>query len=314
MVCLAVIFYVSGEYNDAVLAYVVDRCLPLLSSFAYDSWQHRAKFIIQRLRITGRKVPHLLDSGAFTTWSKGKQVDLALLCKACNVLLDKTADVCDWTFIALDVIPGKPGQAITRREMEQACHGSAHNYDTMRRQVPGGTILPVFHVGDPPWLAQHYLRAGAQYVALGMSQAISEAQRVVHATANARLFDGCKLHGLAATGTRMLRATPWYSVDSAAWIYSAAMGGIAIMLGDRLWNIAVSDTSPRTKDFDGHYKTLAPAHQEEIARRVAAAGYTVDKLASSYEQRWIWNIEQYRAACAYAAQAPKLTAQEGLFG
>lgn len=308
------IFYASGNYTDVVLRYIIDHDIPLLSSFAYDHWRARTNEIMRQRQNTGKpRIPHMLDSGAFTTWAQGSVVDLGKLCDTCKLLLDKSSDVCDWSFIALDVIPGKVGQAPTKDDMDTACRGSEANYNTMLRQLPGATIIPVFHVGDPPWLAQHYLDTGADYIALGMSQAISEGQRVVHAAANARLFGTRKLHGLAATGTKMLRATGWYSVDSAAWIYSAAMGSIGILVGDRLWNIAVSDTSPKTKDFDGHYKTLSRDHREEVRRRIESLGYTVDGLAQSYEQRWTWNLEQYRQACLYAAGAPKRLAQEGLF-
>ena len=305
------LFYVSGEYNDAVLSHVVANRLPLLSSFAYDSWRPRAQYIASQLRGTGHRIKHFLDSGAFTTWSKGKAVDMKRLCDTCNRLQDEYGDVCEWTFVALDVIPGKPGEAITPAVIDVASRGTADNYNHMRKVVRG-TVLPVFHVGDPAWLVKEY--AGVDYVALGMSQAISEDERVRHAARNSRLFPGVRLHGLAATGGRMLRAAPWHSVDSSAWIYSAAMGGISIVLRNgKLVNIAVSEHSPKASDMDGHFTTMPATTQQYIRALVEAEGFTINKLATSYEARWLWNIGQYSKACERAAGAVMAHVQEGLF-
>lgn len=311
------IFYVSGEYDDSVREHLVLHDIPVLSSFAYaDTLPKKLAFLAKHLRAAGKRMDHMLDSGAFTTWSKGGEVDIDALCDTCNAVLDQYGDVFNWTFIALDVIPGKKGRAMTDEDIATACVGSARNYGIMRQRVKG-YVKPVFHVGDPDWLIEEYKEA--DYIGLGFSQAIPERERVAWARTNVAKFAGKRLHGLAATGRAMLRCAPWHSVDSAAGIYAAAMGGIAWMRPDgTMSTLAVSEHSPKIKDFDAHYDSLPPLTQRVIADRVEACGFTIERLRTDYKARWIWNIERYNETCQaaeawYRTVRPKAGVQEELF-
>lgn len=297
------IFYVSGNYNDEgqIIDYLVARDCAVLTSFAYPKiLQFRTRALAAKLRASGKRMLHMLDSGAFTAWVSGKMVDLPDLIRTCNMLQDRYSDCMDWTFISLDVIPGFKGTDPTPDDLRTAWVQSARNYQTMCRQVQGH-VKPVFHTGDPWELAEvHYTQA--RYLGIGMSQDLSETERVRFAVRVAKRLGGRQLHGLAATGHRMLRAAPWYSVDSAAWIQSAAMGGINWTLpGGKLISIAISDQSPRRKEFDAHYNSLAPIVQDAIRAQVEASGVRLEDLQRTYQHRWLWNIGQYRAAVDAAA-------------
>lgn len=306
------LFYVSGEYDAAFVEHLVDEDHAWLTSYAYPrSVKVRTALFADHLRASNKRGKHMIDSGAFTSWSLGKPVDLAAYCDTCNWLLDTFSDCMDFTFVALDQIPGQKGRETTDEDRRTACTTSAANYDFMRKRVRG-TIKPVFHTGDPDWLLHHY--ADAEYIGFGMSQALAEKDRVKWVQQAQRKAAGKKLHGLAATGFSMLRAAPWHSVDSAAWLYAAAMGGIAWVRADgKLLTVSVSDQSPNLKQQDAHITTLPRMQQDAIAGDVAARGLTLEQLAGDWTARWRWNVYAYREACRRVNPAIDAPTQQGLF-
>lgn len=313
---MSIEFYVSGNYNNAadnmLVDYLLDIKSPILSSYAYKGVLYpRAQTFAEKLRERKQRLKHMIDSGAFTSWSSGKVINLDEYCDACNQLLDDYGDCMDLVFVALDEIPGKKGRETTQADRDTACTISAKNYDVMRERVRG-VVKPVFHTGDPDWLLKHY--AESDYISFGMSQALSEVERVAWVVNSRHKAKGKKLHGLAATGFSMLRAARWHSVDSAAWQYCASMGGMNWVKQDgRLIALAISNESPKQKDFDGHYNTLSFCHQEVIRAAVEKAGLTIEELQSQYVARWRWNIACYHEACRRASDAPLINLEKGLF-
>lgn len=305
-------FYVSGEYDAAFVEHLVDENHAWLTSYAYPrSVTHRTKLFAEHLRAQGKRAKHMIDSGAFTAWSLGKPVDLAAYCDVCNWLLDTFSDCMDFTFIALDQIPGQKGRETTDEDRATACVVSAQNYDFMKERVRG-VIKPVFHTGDPDWLLAHY--TAEEYIGFGMSQAIAEKERVRWVQQAYRKAPGKRLHGLAATGFSMLRAAPWHSVDSAAWLYAAAMGGISWVRPDgKLISVSVSDQSPNLKDLDAHVATMPAAWRDAVAADVAVRGFTLEQLATEWYSRGRWNVYAYREACRRVKPIIDAPIQQGLF-
>lgn len=306
-------FFISGNYNEkgnAVMEYIADSQSSLLTSFAYPAMvRNRTAILAGLLRSKGKRVHHMLDSGAFTAWSSGKVIDREALINTANSLLDKYSDCMDFTFVALDAIPGKKGRPTTPEEAASACVISADNYDVMRKRIPA-YVKPVFHTGDPDWLIDRY--SDAEYVGFGMSQNLSEAERVSWAMKAFTRFPGKKIHGLAATGFKMIRAVRWHSVDSAAWQYAASMGAINWMRPNgALVALNISDESPRQKDLNAHFRTLPMIMQEEIRAAAATRGFTIESLAANYYDRWLWNIYMYQQLCATAKTINFM--QEGFF-
>lgn len=294
------IFYVSGELTDFILDFVIEHRLPLLSSFAYKSWRERCVTIAGKLRGSGARIQHILDSGAFTSWSKGSEVHLPDLVGTANYLQEAYADCIDWTFIALDKIPGTKGQAITAADAATACKISADNYGFMLRNVTG-YVMPVFHTGDPAWLADTY--KDAPYVGLSMSQNLSDQGRLVSGQQSAAQFVGRKLHGLAATGVRTLRITKWYSVDSASWLLWGVYGAICVMRQNgSLTMLPISNESRLVKQQDRHFTTLSAIERDSVALMIESYGLTVAQMASSCEHRTLFNLQQFQLVCSAAAK------------
>lgn len=295
------IYYASGKYTDEVLDYFIDKDLSLLSSFAYaQNTSNRTRYLAAKLRGTGKKLNHMLDSGAFTAWAQGTTVDLDQLCTVVNRALDNFGDVFNWSFVALDVIPGVKGTPATVENVMDACQQSVANYQTMLRKCPvDADILPVFHVGEPEWVIDIYKTA--RHIGIGLSQNVHEKDRVAWARRNQEVFKGQHLHGLAATGWDMLRCAPWYSVDSASWLAFANYGRVMIpKLDGSLYPLTVSQESGRKQTRDAHYLTLSDVHRMEVDGLVEELGHNIDTLKTSYTARWLWNLDRYRDMCQAA--------------
>lgn len=309
------IFYASGTFvNPAIQRAIVEYRIAFLTSFAYRTalWQQLPPLAAQ-LRERKRKVAFMMDSGAFTAWSSGKEIDINRLIDACNKVEDEYADCLDVVYVSLDRLPGRKGIKPTEEELKSAVEESVKNYEVMKRRVRG-YVKPVFHLGDAEWAADYYAKR-VDYIGLGASRDQPyEARRKWAADMGIR-FAGKKLHGLAMTGTRMLRTVAWHSVDSAAWVQWAGFGAIAwVRPNGALVTIPVSQESPRAKDMDGHLATLSDPIRERINEELKALGTNETEVRESSEARSIVNIVMFQRACDWATQRGIITeGREGLF-
>lgn len=305
-------FYISGSYNkeQMILDYAANSRSPVLASFAYPKIvEFRLSALAERLRPVNGRIKFMMDSGAFTAWSNGAVINRSKFEYAAQQAIDQYSDVFDFSIVSLDVIPGARGRDTTPDEFATACKGSAENYAHLRKSL-GDAVKPVFHTGDPDWLLDEY--ADAEVLGLGMSQNLSEDSRIAWVRRTAERLSHKKLHGLAATGYSMMRAAPWYSVDSAAWMYAASMGALNwLRPNGRLIAIPISDKSPKRYIRDLHMTTLPPVFYEELRAKMKAADLDIEQAKISGEVRQVWNAMQYRAACDLAT--PATIIQQGLF-
>src|SRR5205807_7635617 len=137
----------------------------------------------------------------------------------------RTADA--WTTVFnLDVIPGKPGEVPTPAEAERAAEIGWDNYCELKKALAPHGITPihVFHRGDNfKWLKR--LVDECEFFGLAPKTDGSTAVRM-------NWLDRCmpyvtddngwpthKLHGFGIGVPELIYRYPWYSVDSASWIY-----------------------------------------------------------------------------------------------
>lgn len=228
--CRDVLTYAGGqspnEWRDAAAA-GPDGYPHILISYAYDP---DATFFTEKLRYPAPD--RLGDSGAFTAWTMGKQVDLDGLIAWCqeNVRQHPT-----FQCISLDVIPGESGgnAAPTRAEREVAMAQSLENGDAMRQA--GLKIMEVFHVFEPMEHLDRLIerRQPGEVIGLGgmvgRSTALKRqfcdavfARVVEHSGSWGTLIP---VHGLGLSVRSNLAARyPWWSVDSSSWLAPAMYG------------------------------------------------------------------------------------------
>lgn len=245
----------------------------LLESYHYI---HRQIFV-DSIRADGRKV--FLDSGAFSAFTKGVEVDLPKYCEYIKRNKDIIEHV-DGTLLAsvLDGIgdPLKTWQ--NQLAMEQL----------------GVRPLPCFHYGEDERYLEWYI-ANYDYITLGGMVPISTPQLKLWLDRiwEKYLTDGSgrpriKVHGFGLTTVSLMERYPWYSVDSSAWVQLALRGGMLLMPEARVIN--VSNQSPQRRVEGQHIDTLTPLQRQAVEQKLAACGVDTERMRETYLSRWCYNI------------------------
>lgn len=239
---------------------------------------HKPSYV-ERIRKDGVKV--FLDSGAFSAFTKGIEVDLDGYCTYIRENYDIIEQV-DGVLCAsvLDGIgdPLKTWQ--NQLAMEQR----------------GVRPLPCFHYGEDEryleWYLEHY-----EYITLGGMVPISTQQLIywLDRIWDKYLTDGAgqprvRVHGFGLTALNLMERYPWFSVDSSSWVQSAANGGV--MTPD-YGNISVSLHSPAAKVANQHLETFTPLLRESLTTYLEDEGFEVERLQNEYVSRWAYNCWSY---------------------
>lgn len=257
----------------------------------------------------------MLDSGAFTAFMHGHRVEVDKLIAAYDDTIRKISkSVKHIWLINLDVIAGEPGRVSTAKEITEALEGSDRNFKILRKRF-GDRVLPVYHQTEPFARLKEVVQQ-APFIAMGFRQDFAEEHRIRVAEEALQYAHskGALVHGLATTGYRMLRRAPFDSVDSATWLYAAAMGKIFFLndTGRDLITIDISTRSPKQRDHRGHYRTLPPEEQALADKRMGEAGVTLAQCESDLSYRTLLNAHQMREWLRIY-QRPTITTEKGLF-
>lgn len=254
----------------------------------------------------------MLDSGAFTAWSKGKKVEVDELIRTYSSVMELVdRDKVQVFLINLDVIPGSPGVTAGTAEILDAIDESDRNFDVLVKEF-GNIVVPVYHQNESAARLTQVLSM-ADYICASPRNDLPEWTRVQWSEEVHRLLPpGKRTHGLATTGANMLSRVPWWSVDSAAWLYSGAMGKVDVWHEGKWVSINVSQESPDVHNAGKHFDNTLSFVKEAIETRAAYHGITVDQLRTDHMQRKLLNgLEIIEWLKEYSFQ-PK-DHQEGLF-
>ena len=280
--------YLSGSLGKSDYT-IIERILELdgyrLCTFAYPK---EAAVYLDIAESLGYRAKIMIDSGAFTFWTSGKRIKLDKLVSYSQGLIDKYGDKHDFIFISLDVMPGKRGETPTEQQLKETMKDSYYNYINYQDAMENHTVMPVYHSGEPVALRNMYLDK-TDHICLSMNQGMGEKHRVGWASRN--YVEGIKIHGLAATGNQMIRYVNWHSVDSAAWILTAAMGMIYWRGTNGLSILKISDQSEKRKAHNSHADSLT--NHEAVREIIESKGFNYEELADDHRQRMLWNLEAW---------------------
>lgn len=263
-------------------------------------------------------VDMMFDSGAFTAWNKGHKTTIDDLLPVYSDLQNKYEDKFkSVVYINLDTIPGSREKAPTEREIEEALIESDKNFEILERELGKGKILPVFHQGEPMDRLK-VVSQQSKFICLSARQGLSEQLRInfIQQSVGYLKDNGLEndLHGLATTGNTIIRATDWFSVDSASWAIAAAFGSILVPINGNIFPVAVSEHSPSRFDKDRHFRTFSKAHQEIIIEALEHYGLTPDLVATINDMRRAFNIIALRDwAIQLSKEKRKIRTEQGLF-
>lgn len=247
----------------------------------------------------------LMDSGAFTAWSKGDQVDIIELGNLFADLQQEYSDCVDFSLINLDVIPGRKGVDPTPDEIAAAMKQSLVNYEVLNTRFPG-KVLPVYHQGEPEWYRQELFNA-TDHICLSPRNDVAEKYRIKWAQEAQNMTH--KFHGLATTGTTMMETVNWYSVDSAGWVMVGGMGSIMFPSATGLKPVAISAQSPSKQVWNKHIDNMP--ERDYLLDFVIEKGYTIEDLQATDIPRYKWNLE--RLLDYQEKYAPRHYFEKGLF-
>lgn len=243
-----------------------DSCENFLESYHYI---HKES-AVAKIRRDGVKV--FLDSGAFSAYTQGVEIDIGRYCD----YIHRNADLIEFPSV-LDAIGDADGTWRNQTEMERR----------------GVRPLPCFHYGEPTEVLDHYV-ANYEYITIGGMVPISTPQlkiwldriwadHLTHPDGTPKV----KVHGFGLTSLPLMFRYPWYSVDSSTWVQWAANG--MILVPGRAGQIDVSNKSSRRKQRGQHLD----AHPEIITRAIESEIRSMrgdpDRLRDLYYSRWAWN-------------------------
>ncbi len=255
----------------------------------------------------------MLDSGAFSAWSKGDTVTREELVRKYDELLEAYAsDFKAFHLINLDVIPGERGRNATPEEMDEALRLSDVNFEELNKRY-GDIVLPVFHQGEPIDRLQEVVQQNPSYICVSPRNDLSEIYRrewaqMVHANVSRDVMT----HGLATTGALMMSRVPWGSVDSATWVMIAAMGQVSLYANGRLRNITISRESPDKPNLGKHFDSFVPEQKAAVVALVEEVGATIQEVSENAAVR-CWVNLYHMTKMSKDVKVKELTAQPTLF-
>lgn len=229
------------------------------------------------------KINLFLDSGAYSAWSKGVEIDIQKYISFIKKY-KKYIDV----YAVLDSIGDAELTKKNQEIMEEA----------------GLEPLPCFHYGEDLSYLKHYVD-NYDFIALGGMVPVSNnklAQWLDNLFSN-YLTDKegipkVKVHGFGMTSIPLITRFPWYSVDSTSWVLTGRFGAVYMPRktnGEYNYNeiphkITVSDKSPGLKQEGKHYSTFSKMEQKEIKTYFDLKGFSFEELSSEYKKRDEINI------------------------
>jgi hypothetical protein len=278
--------YIAGSLQLRMLEKIADRAGAnhFLCSFADASARKAAEhFSVQ---------PHrrvLVDSGAYSAWTKGKAINLGEYMAFCERVMRMAK--CPVTFLALDVIPGAKGREATQAEIQKACDEGWENYQEMKRK--GIPCLMTFHQFEHK---RQLTRIADDSDYFAVSPRKDEKPEARLDWLENDVFDSIqgrdkrtikkKIHGLGVSSFDWMKRFPFFSVDNTAWLSSSK---------SRAWHQFVPRRSGRKCRTYQEWETLARSQRRHIPtlRRLLGQGvYGIGEDADQDAQRGVYFLEE----------------------
>jgi len=242
-----------------------------------------------------------LDSGAFSAWNKGAEINIDEYAAYCLENLDHVDYIAN-----LDVIPGTPGVPTTLEQRAESARKGWENYIyLLDKGIPKEKLIHIFHQ-DEPW---KWLKRMVKYCPIiGLSPANDRTtdQKEVWLDDCMKYVldkDGLPLkpfHGFAVTSVRLMVKYPWWSVDSTSWVIYGKYG---MVLFPRIYSygvdftkterVFVSNQSPKQSMDGKHFNTYSPMTQGRFSAYAESKGYTIAELAEDHRKRDEINLIYY---------------------
>lgn len=222
----------------------------------------------------------MIDSGAYTAFTRGEEIDVDEYIEFCHKLLEHFPHA---VIVNLDVIGD--GAA------------SYRNWRIIRKA--GLDPLPVYHVvTEVKWLHKYLDRT--DHVGIGaIANMITSKRRIsLDRIWRDHLVDRqgmpiAKVHGMGITGFELMRRYPWHSVDSTSFMHIAVYGHIYLPQRRKgRWDysqgpikIAFTKQSSDRKNRWKHISTLSPPERKMLLKYIHDHGFVIGEAKASDKRR-----------------------------
>lgn len=238
----------------------------------------------------------LIDSGAFTAHTKGKEVDVDDYINFINPIMD-AVDI----FAQVDKIPGRWGQPKTEQQKKEAPKQSWDNYLYMSARVTDrDKLMPIYHQGeDWSWLRnmleyRHTDGSPIKYIGLGgvaetktnddRRNWFKECYKVIKSSSNPDV----QVHAFGMTSTDLLSEFPFTSADSTTWLKAATYGELIVINRDGCaCRVKISE---RTASKQGAFHSLPNSIKDVVKEECKKFNMTVEELETEAEKRLLFNM------------------------
>lgn len=230
-------------------------------------------------RVRRDNIKIFLDSGAFSAFTMGVDVDMPAYCRYCkeyeDIIERVDGDLCA---SVLDGI-GDPQKTYENQ---------------LAMEKLGVRPLPCFHYGEDERYLEYYM-ANYSYITIGGMVPISTPQLYhwLDRIWSKYLTDGSgrprlRVHGFGLTTMGLVERYPWYSVDSSSWVQMARTGSLITYPEAKA--VSVSNQSPSRKQYNMHIDSMEPVMRAKLEERFTSMGVDLDRMRSLYLSRWAYNI------------------------
>jgi len=239
----------------------------------------------------------IIDSGAFSAWSRGLKIDIDEYLEFCRDLTKKYSFK-NVEVVNLDKIPAKPGTAPTREQIQESAEISVENAEYMRKK--GIIPMEVFHQGeDFSFLDTMIKRPENHYIGISPANDVGVPGRQAWLNQSFRrveLCGGIRSHGFGVTSPSLMANNPWTSVDSATYSILAGYGGVQVFEPRRckflLFNVGSNRGSAKSKaELSNQWDYCRKLFPEQIEKIDDLFSLRARRLANIYSfskaQEWI---------------------------
>ena len=259
--------FFAALYADKTYIWEKHKPDKVLLSYAYPRETDKTlKYL--KTRNINEEVEVIIDSGAFSCWNKGEQVDI----KRYRDYILKIKDSYKFkslNFVNLDVIPGKQGDIVTEDMSNKSMYAGWENYLWFKNQ--NIETIHVYHQGESEEFLLNTIIQSCKYIGVSPSNDAHTSQKKMWCE---RIFNllpaDIKSHGFAVTSVDLMTSFPWYSVDSASWCRKSAFGNILSDAGELVFS-----TKGRRSYLQDN-KTLKQIGMEALKKEILEYGILLD--------------------------------------
>lgn len=203
-----------------------------------------------------------LDSGAFTAWTKGIEIDIEEYCNFVKIFN------CSF-YSVLDVIGDAEGTLKNQKKMEEL----------------GTNPVPCFHFGDDFKYLDYYYE-NYDFISLGGMVGRPTKQLKMWLDKIFIKYPNKKYHGFGLTRRILIEKYPWYSVDSSSWIQTN--------MTKRIYSADFNKYLYLGKNNSIYQLILKNPKNSKWIEKLIKYNINIDTLYTDYKQSLLFNAYGFR--------------------